>query len=201
MNDFTLVEKLKILMDVILSSPLFLVLIICAVITAIFLIFRLSLDNRRNKIMFILCWVILLIAIFVKYTNIFFELIDNMFNIVFEALYFPSLAIYLVILVISNFFLIYSVASKKVDLKHKLLNILTAVIIDTFLIIIMELVKVNNISIYDKVALYSNSNLLVLLELTTSIFTSWILLNLLISAHSKLKKYDKNMMPELIFDE
>ena len=201
MNDFTLVEKLKILMDVILSSPLFLVLTICAVIAAIFLIFKISLDNRRNKIIFISCWVVLLLAIFIKYTNIFFELVDNMFNMIFEALYFPSLSIYLLILAISNFFLIYSAASKKVDLKHKLLNIISAVIIDTFLIIIMETVKGNNISIYDKVALYSNSNLLVLLELTTSIFTSWILLNLLISAHTKLKKYDKNMMPELIFDE
>lgn len=201
MNDFTLVEKLKILMDVILSSPLFLILIICAVIVSIFLIFKLSLDKKSNRIAFISCFAIMLIAIFIKYYKIFFELIDNMFNMIFEALYFPSLSIYLVILCISNFFLIYSVIPKKVDKKHKLLNIITAVVIDTFLIIIMETVNKNDISIYDKVTLYSNRTLLVLLELSTSVFTSWILLNLLISAHNKLKKYDKEEKPELIFDE
>ena len=172
MNDFTLVEKLKILMDVILSSPLFLILIICAVIIAVFLIFKLSLDKKRNRIAFISCWVVMLIAIFIKYINIFFELIDNMFNMLFEALYFPSLSTYLIILVISNFFLIYSV-----------------------------IVNTSNISIYDKVTIYSDSKLLVLLELSTSIFTSWILLNLLLSAHSKLKKFDDVNRPELIFDE
>ena len=201
MNDFTLVEKLKILMDVILSSPLFLILIICAVIIAVFLIFKLSLDKKRNRIAFISCWVVMLIAIFIKYINIFFELIDNMFNMLFEALYFPSLSTYLIILVISNFFLIYSVISKKVSLKYKILNILSAVIIDSFLIIIMEIVNTSNISIYDKVTIYSDSKLLVLLELSTSIFTSWILLNLLLSAHSKLKKFDDVNRPELIFDE
>ena len=201
MNDFTLVEKLKILMDVILSSPLFLVLIICAVIIAVFLIFKLSLDKKANRIAFISCWVVMLIAIFVKYINIFFELIDNMFNMMFEALYFPSLSTYLIILAVSNFFLIYSVIPKKVDMKHKLLNIISAIIIDVFLVIIMEIVNSNGISIYDKVTLYSNNKLLVLLELSTSVFTSWILLNLLISAHEKLKKFDKKEVPELIFDE
>ena len=159
MNDFTLVEKLKILMDVILSSPLFLILIVCALIIAIFLVFRLSLDKKKNKIAFISCWVVILIAILIKYINIFFELIDNMFDMIFETLYFPSLSNYLVILGVSNFFLIYSVVSKKVDFKHKLLNVVSAIIIDSFLIIIMELVTVNKISIYDRVTLYSNSRL------------------------------------------
>ena len=196
MNDFTLLEKLKILMDVIISSPLFLILIGCAVIITIFLVFK-----RVNRTVFISCWVVMLIAIFIKYIKIFFELIDNMFNMAFEALYFPSLSVYLIILAVSNFFLIYSVISKDVNKRHRILNITTAVIIDVFLVIIMEIVSKNDISIYDRITLYSNNNLLVLLELTTSVFTSWILLNLLFSAHDKLKKYDKRDLPELIFDE
>lgn len=201
MNDFTLAEKLKILLDVILSSPLFLILIACAAIIAVFLIFRLSLDKKSNRIAFISCWVIMILAIFIKYSNIFFELFDNMFDMIFEAIYFPSLSIYLVILAVSNFFLIYSVVSRKIDMKHKLLNIINGVIIDVFLVMIMELVNTNKISIYDKVTLYSNNRLLVLLELSSSIFISWILLNLLISAHNKFKAFDKKEMPELIFDE
>ena len=201
MNDFTLVEKLKILMDVILSSPLFLILIICAGILIVFLILKFVFNKQINRLAFILCWVVLFVSILIKYINIFFELIDNMFNMIFEALYFPSLSVYLLILIVSNFFLFYSVISRKVDIKHKILNVFSAVIIDSFLVMIMEIVTTNKISIYDKVALYSNNKLLVLLELTTSIFVSWILLNLLISAHEKLKKFDKEELPELIFDE
>ena len=67
----------------------------------------------------------------------------------------------------------------------------------------MDIVNTNNINIYDKVTIFSNSNLLVLLELSTAIFTSWLLLNILISAKHKLKKLDKKEtpeMPEIIFD-
>ncbi len=201
MNDFTLLEKLKIFIDVILSSPLFLILILCAALLIVFFTLKITLNKKINKYAFLGCWVVMLFIIFIKYIKIFFELIDNMFNMIFEALYFPSLSVYLVILVISNFFLIYSVISKNVNRRHKFVNILSAVIIDFLLIVIMEIVNKNDISIYDKLTLYSNKNLLVLLELSTSIFTSWILLNLLISAHIKLKKFDKNRLPELIFDE
>lgn len=201
MNDFTLVEKLKILMDVIMSSPLFLILIICGVAMTVFLIFGLSLNNRKTKIIFIACLAAIFAIIFFKYINIFFELIDNMFNMMFEALYFPSLSVYLIIILISNFFLIYSLLPKKVDIKHKILNIVSSITINILLIFILELVKSNNISIYDKISLYSNGRLLVLLQLSTSVFASWLLLNLLISAHNKLKKYDKEEIPELIFDE
>ena len=201
MNDFTLLEKLKIFIDVILSSPLFLILIFCAALLIVFFTLKITLNKKINKYAFLGCWVVMLFIIFIKYIKIFFELIDNMFNMIFEALYFPSLSVYLVILVISNFFLIYSVISKNVNRRHKFVNILSAVIIDFLLIVIMEIVNKNDISIYDKLTLYSNKNLLVLLELSTSIFTSWILLNLLISAHIKLKKFDKNRLPELIFDE
>lgn len=201
MNDFTLLEKLKIFIDVILSSPLFLILILCAVLLIVLLTLKVTFNKKINKYVFLGCWVVMLLIIFVKYIKIFFELIDNMFNMIFEALYFPSLSVYLVILVISNFFLIYSVISKKVDKKYKFVNILSAVIIDALLIMIMEIVNRNGISIYDRLTLYSDKNLLVLLELSTSVFTSWLLINLLISAHTKLKKYDKNRLPELIFDE
>ena len=52
--------------------------------------------------------------------------------------------------------------------------------------------------------MFSNSNLLVLLELTSAVFVSWILILLLISAHKKLKKYDDieyPKMPEIIFED
>ena len=71
------------------------------------------------------------------------------------------------------------------------------------MIFIIDIVNKNNIDIYEKVTVFSNSKLLVLLELSTGIFTSWILLNIFISLKEKLKKYDKAEypdMPEIIFN-
>ena len=73
-----------------------------------------------------------------------------------------------------------------------------------FLILIIDTVSKNNIDINDSLKIYSNTTLLVLLELSTAIFTSWILIKLFISAKLKLKKYDKKTypkMPDIIFDD
>ena len=106
------------------------------------------------------------------------------------ALYFPSLPIYVSVLAISNTLFIISLFNKKTAKIKKIVNLVNSLILD-------------NINIYEKVTLYTNSSLLVLLELSMGIFTSWVLINLIINAHNKLKKYDKkeiSTIPEIIFE-
>ena len=76
-------------------------------------------------------------------------------------------------------------------------------VINLLLVLIIDISTSNNINITNQLDVYSNSNLLVLFQLTTAVFTSWLLINLLISAHVKLKKYDTKYqdMPEIIFEE
>lgn len=203
MNDFSLIEKLKILVSVIDSSPLFLFCSMLAIATLIFFIICIKRDIKVNKLIFIVSWLVIGILLIVSYSNVFLNLLDNLFDTIFMALYFPSLTVYIIILAISNFFFIYSIFSKKIKKVHKILNIFNALITNVFLILIIDIVNKNNINVYDELTIYSNSTLLVLLELTTAIFTSWLLLSLLASARSKLKKYDKTeypKMPEIIFD-
>lgn len=203
MNDFSLIDKFKILMNIIASSPLFLT---CSMIgTALLILLIISIKNEKkiNKIIFISMFSILAIILIFGYSSVFLNLFDNLFDEVFTALYFPNLTVYLMIVIISNFFFIYSVFNKKMYKSHKIVNISTTILINIFLIVIIDIVKTNQINVYDTLTIYSNSNLLVLLELTSAIFTSWILLNLLITAYHKLKKYDKKEypeMPEIIFD-
>ena len=160
--------------------------------------------KRINKWIFISIWVILALILIIRYNSIVLYLVDNLFDTIFMALYFPNLAVYIIILIISNFFLIYSLISKTINIKSRILNFINGLVINLFLILIIDIVKNNNINIYNELELYTNSNLLILLQLTTAIFTSWILLSLLLSAHNKLKKYDKkeySKMPEIIFED
>lgn len=203
MDDLSLVEKLQVLTDMISSSPLFLFCSMIAIALLIFFIICIKKNIKINKWIFIIAWIILGLIIIIKYNSIVINLIDNLFDSIFMALYFPNLTIYIIILAISNFFFIYSIFSKKMYKRHKILNIINAVIIDMFLIIIIDIVKTNDINVYNQLTTFSNKNLLVTLELNSAIFTSWILLSLLISAHKKLKKYDKKELPkmqEIVFD-
>ena len=204
MNDFSLLEKLKILVSLIDSSPLFLFCSMLGIAVLIFFIICIKQDIKVNKWIFISIWIIILVMLVINYNSVILNLIDNLFDSIFMALYFPNLSVYIIVLSVSNLFFIYSMFSKKIKKTHKILNIINALIINIFLILVVDIVNKNNIDIYETLTVYSNSNLLILLELSTAVFTSWILLNLLISAHSKLKKYDKidyPEMPEIVFDD
>lgn len=205
MKDFSIIEKLRILFDVIISSPIFLICSIGASILLIIFIISIILDKKINKWIFISIWSLLFLTIIIIYHSFFFNLIDNLFNTLFMALYFPDLSIYIIILFIANYLLIYSIFSKKVSKAHKILNVSNGLIIDIILIFIIDTITKNNINVYEKLTVYSNSTLLVLIELTTAVFTSWILLNLLVTSFIKLKCKEESIpekieLPELIFD-
>lgn len=203
MNDYSLLEKLKILMNIIVSSPFFLICFISALLILIFFVIASISNTKINKWIIISVWGIDIIAIMIIYHSVLFDIIDSIFDYVFMALYFPSFTVYFSFLLISNFFFIYSIFNKKVTKLHKILNISSACIMNLFLIFIIDIVTKTGINIQDALAIYSNQNLLVLLELNSAIFVSWILLNLFISAYYKLQKYDNKKlpdMPEIIFE-
>ena len=160
--------------------------------------------NRKiNKAIFFTIWGIMLLTLIIKYNKVVVNLFDNLFDNVFMALYFPNLAVYIVILVTSNIIFVYTTLSKSVRKIYKIINTLSALIIDTFLVLIVDIVNKNGINVHDEITIYTNSNLLVLLELTTAVFLSWLLLNLLVTAKHKLEKFDRKKdpdMPEIIFE-
>ena len=204
MNDFSLVEKISLLMNLIVSSPHFLFCSMKVVMVLIIFIICIKKEKKVNKWIFISIWIILGLILLINYNSIVLSLINSLFDSIFMALYFPSIGVYITILLITNFCFIYTLFNKKVRKSHKIINFVSALIIDLFLLLVVDIVEKNNINMYDELTIYTNSNLLVLLELTSSIFVSNILLNLLASAHTKLKKFDKQelpKMPEIIFEE
>ncbi|MBE6139579.1 MAG: hypothetical protein E7174_03695 [Firmicutes bacterium] len=204
MNDFSLVEKIKLLVNIIVSSPLFLFCFMIGIAVLILFIICVKKEKKVNKWIFIAIWTILGIVLVINYNSIVLELIDKLFDALFMALYFPNITVYFIILFISNLFFIYSLIGRRINKKHKIINFINALIINLFLILIIDIVKSNSINIYNELSIYTNSNLLVLMQLNSSIFTSWILISLLVSAHEKLKKYDEKElpeMPEIVFED
>lgn len=204
MDDVTLIEKVKALMDIIVSSPLFLFCFMMGIAVLILFIISIKKEKKVNKWIFISIWIVLAIIIIINYHSIVFKIIDNIFDSIFMAIYFPNTIVYFIILFISNFFFIFSLLRKKINKKFKIINFINALIVDLLLILIMDTVKNNSIDIYNQVSMYTNFNVMILMQLNSSIFISWILISLLMSAHNKLKKYDKKElpeMPEIVFEE
>lgn len=203
MNDFSLIEKINILMELISSSSLFLFFSMIGISLLIFFILCIIKNKKINKWIFIAVFSFIGLIIFVNYSSIIIKILDTIIDSVFKTLYFPNLPIYTTILIISNVCLIISFINKKETKAKKIINLICASILNILFVFIISVVSTYNIDIYEEINLYTNSTLLVLLELSTGIFTSWILVRLFESAHTKLKKYDKKEYPEMqeiIFD-
>lgn len=203
MQDFSLIEKLDILLKVISQSPLFLVSMILGILLVTFLIICIILNKKVNKVIFIISCSIVGLILFINYSRILLSGIGLLMDSIFKALYFPSPLFYIGILILSNLLLMLSIFNKLKSKPSKVINIITAVILDILFILIIDIASKNQINIRENISLYTNSNLLVLLQLSMGIFTSNILINMLIILKQKLKKYDivkKENKPEIIFD-
>lgn len=203
MNDFPLIEKIDILMKLISSSSLFLVCSIIAIAFLSFLVFCIVTNKKVNKWLFISITSLISIIILINYGTLIIKIVDKVIDMAFMALYFPNIVVYTSVLIISNVFFIMSLFSKKIIKSHKISNIVNSLFLDFLLILVIDVLSKNNINILDEINLYTNSTLLVLLQLSMGIFTSWLLVNLILSAHCKLKKFDKieyPEMPEILFE-
>ena len=203
MENVSFINKIRLLSDIILSSPLFLLSILVFEIGLILYIIIRKKEVKINKWFIIGSWAMIFVVLAIFYNKVFMNLMDNFVNYIFTALYFPNLAVYSVVLVISNSFFVISLFNKKMKKSYKRINIINAALIDSLLVFLIQIVSEKKIDVYAKLTVFSNTKLLVLLELSTGIFTSWILLNLFINLKEKLKKYDEKEypdMPDIIFN-
>ena len=78
MNDISLVEKLKILMNIIVSSPLFLFCSMVSVALLILYIILIKKNKKINKWIFIIVWCILLLMLIINYNSVVLNLLDDL---------------------------------------------------------------------------------------------------------------------------
>lgn len=200
MIQFTFTQKLKMLIDIILSSSFFLSIIIIGSILSIIMIISIKKNKKINKKIFMLSWIFIVIFIFIRYFNTLFTMLDNLIEHIFLSIYFPSLATYVLLLLLTNLIFIYSILKKNTPKFILSLNTISFIGINTLFLFIADTVVKENIDIYSKLTVYSNSNLLILLELSTGLFTLWLfilfityIINKIISINNEPKEINEKL--------
>jgi len=204
MRIFSLEDKLNILIDIIISSPL----LLSCVLLGLFLLLIFSLcilfKKKINKPIYISLWILLIITLMIRYDFFTNSVIKDAFDTIFSILYFPNWIAYFIMLFISNFFLFYPIIDENTDVSYKVINFVNCAVIDIYLFLIISLVINNNINVYDEINIYTNSKLLSLLEFNSAIFTSWLLINIFLTAYNKKKKMkyiEEIDEPEIVFED
>ena len=175
MNRISLLEKLRILWKVSLSSYWFPIVLILLVTMGLFFLQTNPKNRKRNRIVYIcfsLCIFLLVTIIYYPSLNHFFDyFMDN----AFVAVLFPNPAIYFLMLIVMNAIVWISLFHYKTSDTIKKINVIVYIIMNYLLALILKAVKVSNLNIFKEASLFSNEKATALLELSSSIFVIWII--------------------------
>lgn len=186
MIDFSFSEKLVQLKDIIVSSPFFFISLIIGLILLIIMTVGIKKNRRINKIIFMIAWLFVIVFCIVRYFTFFTSILDRLFGRIVEEIYFPSISIYTLMLLFTNFIFGYSLFKKKMDDLIKIVNLALPMELDFLFIMILDIIVKNNIDIYADFEIYTNSKLLVLLEFSMLLFLVWIFI---VAVIYLIKKY------------
>ena len=174
MTQTTILDKLKVILDVSMSSKLFI-----AVISFIILITLVSLTtNRKNvkrtKLIYGLTYLVVIATIIVFYYDSLGKMFDYMMNNFFIVLYFPNVAVYLAAIIITNIIVLVSVFNFKTPKLVRNINVIIYGIINYLLALVLNVVTKNNLDIFSQTSIYGNESAQAIIEVSSTIFMIWL---------------------------
>lgn len=174
MSYLSIVEKFKILFDMILDFK-FIFIFLGVLVIATFLYLIKKIDNRKYIMIITLSLLLILgIDIVINYKEL-AEVFDNFMTIFFSNIYFPSVYVYVGTLLIVAIAFITSMFNKMLNKIYKIINGITFVMNNILLVIILNIIAKNKIDVFTPNELYTNINLVAVLEISIGLFIVWVL--------------------------
>lgn len=194
-------EKLFSLISIINTTWINLVFLGIIVLSIIFF--------SRKKISKKTCFILSTISTFLLIGYVIFNnssslapVFDSIMDDLFTNIYFPSTYAYLFV----YFFMNISILGSLINIKHKstykTIHGVFFILINFLFALILEFIASNKIDIFKKTSLFSNKNLIILLELSIMVFVFWLLtlglvyLSTVISDRIILKQEKKELEKE-----
>ena len=174
MSKLSFLDKLRILFDLSKSSVLYLIILIALISLGIVLISNNRKNEKRNKTIYISISVFILFTLIIMYHSSLGNMFQYMMENFFVVLYFPNLAIYLAALIATNIIWI-SIFSYKSSKQIKTLNTIVYIIMNYLLALLLNVINKNNLDIFTKKSVYTNENATALIELSSTLFFTWII--------------------------
>ena len=157
--------------------------IILGITIGIILLFILANKFKNKKITKVICFIIY-VSIFgyliYMYQGEILNLLDYLMDNLVRLLLFPNLAIYILVLVIVNIFIIKSTFSNKDSNFQKIINIIYFGLFNILFYLIVNNIINNQINVYEQLDIYTNKELLNLIVLNMKIFVIWLFTILII---------------------
>lgn len=169
MKELSLFEKLQILFNNITMHPFFLIILVVPMVIMFLERDTTKKEKDVKKIILIIYIIVISVVLFIGGSTL-FELFDNVMDGLFMSLYFPNFITLFVVIILSAVIALISVFRKKMKKSIRRINFIGFAVVQTLFCLVLSLIKTNKINIYKENALYSNSDVLTLMQLLMGAF-------------------------------
>ncbi|MGN1342852.1 MAG: hypothetical protein ACI4VL_06670 [Bacilli bacterium] len=174
MTYLSIIEKLRILLDMLLDFKFILIFVILLLIlTFLYAIRRIS--GKKYALMMLSTFIMLFAISIISNYKVLANTFDNFTTIFFGNIYFPSIYVYIGVLVICFITFITSILNTMLKKIYKIINSIMFVCNNILLIIVLNIIAKNKIDIFSVSSLYTNNNLVAILEISMNLFILWVL--------------------------
>lgn len=163
MEEISLFDKFGILFNNILENPLFIVFFFIPII----LFF---LKKRHGKKVYIIVYFISILVILLLFGDVLFKLFDNLMDGIFMTLYFPNFITLFIVVLLCAIMGLVSLLSTHMHKINKIINYIGFLVIYSLFALVLVTIRTNEINIYKDNALYSNSDVLALMQILIGAF-------------------------------
>lgn len=193
MTRSTIIEKLNIIKDMVLTQPELFIVFACFMILGIILFAFSKMKKSKYIKLFLLSYILILLALIIGYNVDMYKLLDYFINNVFYLLIFPNIAVYTGMLIASNILLLTGVLGNGKSKIIKIINVIFYSLIGLFTYLIMDVIVTNKIDVYSLIDVYSNETLFALLQLSMILFIIWVVIRIIIKITNKLLTKKQNL--------
>ena len=175
MSKMSFMDKLSVLLNVSLSSKLFIALFILLIVNGIVLIKNNNNDVQNNNIIYLVITIFISALVIFTFNTSLAKMFDYMMNNLFIIVYFPNIAIYLAAIIATNVILFVSIFSNKTSKVIKNINIIVYTLINYFLVLLLFTVNKSGLDLFSQSSIYQNESATALIELTSIVFIVWVI--------------------------
>ena len=170
----SILEKILCVFSIVSSSWLYIMFSLIAIILFALLVLKKISKKACFVIITLLVKVLLGYTVYIHY-DVISNLVNNIVDNIFLNIYFPSAYVYLFVLLFVNVVAVGNLLKKTGDKVYKTINGICLVIINFVLVLILEVIAKSDVDIFAKESLFTNTNLVMLLEFSINIFVVWLI--------------------------
>lgn len=175
MKQLSILDKLKVILDLTLANKIFILILLLLGGLAIMFITTNKKNIKRNRKIFIGLYLFVIALIIIIFNSSIFSMCESMMNNLFIIFYFPNISIYVGAIIATNIIMLVSLFNKKTSKINKVVNSIVFFILHYILVLILNVVSTNHLNVFNSKNLYSNTDIHSLVELSGNIFIIWII--------------------------